>query len=276
MTNTTCRALTVLSIAAAVAGCNMEQRYVTSPTGSLFTAAITETTPVFLEAEEEALVMVETRVLFPVHGPNEDEMTALLAEAPVLPFPRRPWVERDDYQIEIDFVVSNLEDRRVNATLTVNGINEFNEYVPAAQIIDDALVVDFANWERTYLLGPGERRTVTVREEELDEVAIDLASVVNGMECMAISNTITYFMNQSSFDPRSIPCVPTLVPGLVGVKIGLRTQIGLGEMPPRIVVEASIRIRDVRDRLAGAEEVSWPTDEVSTPVPFTPPVAMEE
>jgi hypothetical protein len=268
--------LCLLLVALAASGCNMEQRYVAPPTGGLYTAAITETTPIFLEAELEALVMVETRVLFPVHGPNEGEMTALLAEPAVMPFPRRPWVERDDYQIEIDFVVSNLEDRRVNATLTVNGINEFNEYVPAAQIIDDDLVIDFANWERTYVLGPGERRSVTVREEELDEVAVDLASVVNGMECMTISNTITYFMNQSGIDPRSTPCVPMVIPGLVGVKVGLRTQIGLGETPPRIVVEASIRIRDVRDRLAGAEEVSWPTDEVSTPVPFTPPVAMEE
>ena len=31
----------------------------------------------------------------------------------------------------------------------------------------DDLVVDFANWERTYLLMPGERRTVTVGVSDL-------------------------------------------------------------------------------------------------------------
>jgi hypothetical protein len=258
----------------ALPACNMEQRYVTPPGGGLYTAAITEATPIFLEAEEEALVMVEAPIPFPIHGPNEMEMGALYTD-PVMPFTRRPWVERDDYQIEIDVVVSNLSDRRVFATITINGINEFNEYVPAAQIIDDALVVDFANWERTYALDPGERRSVTIREEELDEVAVDLASVVNGMECMTIANTITYFMNHSTSDPRSIPCVPTLIPGLVGVKLGLRTQISLGETPPPIVAEASVRIRDVHDRLASSDEMPWDLNG-ETPVPFTPPVMMEE
>lgn len=270
--------LFALAAVSALAGCNLEQRYVTPPGGGLFNAAITETTPVFLEAEEDALYMVESPILFPVRAPRPEEMTALLSEAPVLPFPRRPWVERDDYQIEIDFVLSNLEDRRVLTTITVNGINEFNEYVPSAQIIDDDLVVDFANWERTYLLGPGERRTVTVREEELDEVAIDLASVVNmtadGLDCGTIANTLTYFMNQSGIDDRSIPCVPALIPGLVGVKVGLRVQAPLGELPPRVVVEASVRMRDLRDRVAAATETPWDTMAESPPVPFTPPVPM--
>ena len=255
----------------ALGGCNLEQRYITPPGGGLYTAAIPETTPPFLEAEMEALFMVETRIDFPIHGPTAAEMTALYVET--LPFTRRPWVTRDDYQIEIDFVLSNLEDRGVLTTITVNGINEFNEYVPSAQIIDDDLVIDFANWERTYFLGPGERRIVTVREEELDEVAVDLASVVNGMECMAIANTITYFMNQSSIDPRSMPCIPTVVPGLVGVKVGLRVTGDVGGPPPTVVVEAAVRMRDVRNRVAAAGETPWNLNG-EVPVPFTPPVAM--
>jgi hypothetical protein len=94
------------------------------------------------------------------------------------------------------------------------------------------------------------------------------------MECMTIANTITYFMNQSGSDPRSIPCVPTLIPGLVGVKLGLRTQIAIGELPPPIVAEASVRIRDVHDRLASYDEMPWDLNG-ETPVPFTPPVVME-
>jgi hypothetical protein len=264
-----------VAAAAALSGCNLEQRYVMAPGGGLYTAAITETTPVFLEAEEEALFMVETRALFAVHPPTPVQMEALGGMASP-PFDRRPWVMRDDYQIEIDFVVSNLEDRSVLTTLTVNGINEFNEYTPSAQIIDDDLVVDFANWERTYLLGPGERRVVTVREEELDEVAIDLASVVNttaaGLDCGTIANTLTYFMNQSSIDDRSIPCVPAVIPGLVGVKIGLRVQAPLGELPPVVVVEAAVRMRDVHDRVAAGSEARWDTDMLSRPEPFTPPI----
>ena len=263
--------LLALASAAALGGCNLEQRYVMAPGGGLYNAAITETTPAFLEAEEDALFMVETRIDFPIHAPNAMEMSALWTDA-VMPFPRRPWVERDDYQIELELVVSNLEDSRVLTTITVNGINEFNEYVPSAQIIDDDLVVDFANWERTYLLAPGERRIVTVREEELDEIAVDLASVVNGMECGTLANEITYFMNQAGIDPRSTACIPALVPGLVGVKLGLRVQGPLGAPPPTVVVEASVRIRDVHDRLAAATETPWDVASESPPVPFTPPL----
>jgi hypothetical protein len=138
-------------------------------------------------------------------------------------------------------------------------------------------VVDFAQWERTYRLPAGERRSITVREEELDEVAVDLASVVNNMDCSFLANTIVYFMNQSAHDRRSMACIPPTVPGLVGARIGIRVQGGITDdgatmaRAPRAVVEAAVRLRDRRDRVAAATEVPWT---LPTPTPFTPPVMM--
>lgn len=269
-----CRPLVLSLLLAALAvasGCNLEQRYLMPDGGGLYAAAITEATPAYLESEEDGnLYIVESRIEFPVHAPSDAEMASLGTDV-VPPFARRPWVVRDDYQVEIDLVVSNLSADPVQVTVTMNGINEFNEYVPSAQIIDDELVIDFAQWERTYLLQPGARRTVTVREEELDEIAVDLASVINGEPCSALANQIVYFMNQAGIDPRSTACIPAIVPGLVGVRFGVR--LTGGAPPPQVAVEAVVRLRDLRNRVATASEVPWL---LPVPAPFTPPVIMEE
>jgi hypothetical protein len=269
-----CRPLAlVLPILAAVSltGCNLEQRYLMPDGGGLYAAAITTATPAYLESEEDgSLYIVESRIEFPVHAPTDMEMAALGTDV-VPPFARRPWVVRDDYQVEIDLVVSNLSPDPVQVTVTMNGINEFNEYIPSAQVIDDELVIDFAQWERTYLLEPGARRMVTVREEELDEIAVDLASVVNGEPCSALANQIVYFANQAGIDPRSTACIPGVIPGLVGVRFGVR--LTGGTPPPQVAVEAVVRMRDLHDRVATAAEVPWL---LPVPAPFTPPVMMEE
>jgi hypothetical protein len=258
-------------LAASHTGCNLEQRYL-SPDGShLYAAAITVDTPAYIESEEDgSLYIVESRVDFPVRPPTDEEMAALDVDV-IAPFARRPWVVRDDYGVELDLTVSNLESTPQIVTVTVNGISEFTEYVPAAQVIDDELVIDFAQWERTYLLQPGERRTVTVREEELDEVAVDLASVTNGEMCSALANQIVYFMNQAGIDPRSTACVPGIVPGLVGIRMGIRvTSEGAA---PNIALEGAVRLRDAHDRVAAGNEVPWP---LPAPVLFTPPIPVEE
>ena len=218
-------------------GCNLEQRYLVPDGSLLYAAAITAETPAVIESDEDgSLYVVESRIDFPVRPPTDEEMAALDVDV-IPPFARRPWVVRDDYAVELDLTVSNLEATPQIVTVTVNGISEFTEYMPSATVVDDELVIDFSQWERTYLLEPGARRTVTVREEELDEIAVDLASVTNGDACSALANQIVYFMNQAGIDPRSTACIPGIVPGLVGVRMGIRvTAAGAA---PNIAIEAS-------------------------------------
>jgi len=264
--------LTIAGLAGSqLTGCNLEQRYLTPDGALLYAAAITAETPAVIESEEDgSLYIVESRIDFPVRPPTDVEMAALDVDV-VPPFARRPWVVRDDYAVELDLVVSNLETTPQIVTVTVNGISEFTEYLPSAQVIDDELVIDFAQWERTYLLEPGARRTITVREEELDEVAVDLASVTNGEMCSALANQIVYFRNQAGIDPRSTACIPGIVPGLVGVRMGIRvTSGGTG---PNIALEGTVRLRDSGDRVAAGNEEPWP---LPAPVLFTPPIAVEE
>jgi hypothetical protein len=136
--------------------------------------------------------------------------------------------------------------------------------------VDDELVVDFAGWEEGWDIAPGERISVTVREDELDETAVDLATVVNGAPN---SNQIMYPGNQSAIDVRSQPFIPDVIPALTGVRIGLRAQGQMDEPPPNVMIEATVRVRDPRGVLIQDEMMPWMRP---APALFTPVSPMEE
>jgi hypothetical protein len=258
-----------LVLAAAVSGCHMEQRYLTPEGGTVFQLGMSPDTPPLVMTDEAALYSVEMDIPFPLLAPTEAEMSALVA-APVVPFPRAPWLRRGDYEVTVELTMTNLEAERVTATATINGINEFNRYVPGFTIDDEEVIVDFSQWEHTWSLRAGERVSITVREEELDEAAVDLASVVFNADCSALANQIVYFQNQSASDPRSQLCMPAMIPALDGIVLGLRTETVVAGHPAGIAIDASVRLRDVRGRVQGAGQPEW---ELPVATPFSPPIA---
>jgi len=250
-------------LACMLGGCAQERRYVGD---GIYTLAITADTGAAFESEDGSLFIVETRIDFPIQQPAESVIDDLRsgAQGRDLPFRRLPWVERGAVEAQIDFVISSLDDEERDIGVIVNGYNEFHEYVPGVIEIDDEPVPQFSQWERVYKLGPGARHSATVREDELDEVAVDLATVVNGAPN---SEEIVYFENHSSSDPRSQQYIPAVIPGLVGVRIGLRTL-----EPAVVVLEATIRVRDVGDRLADDGDAQL----VARPEPFMPVTEEDE
>jgi hypothetical protein len=248
----------IVALACAASACAEERRYVGD---GVYTVAITEDTAPAFETEEGAVYIVERRIDLPISNPTDSVLADLQqgAEGRELPFPRLPWVERGDVETQIDFTISSLDGEARQIGVVVNGYNEFHEYVPGVIEIEDEPVPNFSQWEDLFELGPFERITGTVREDELDEVAVDLATVVNGAPN---SNAVVYFENQSSDDSRSQPYIPSVVPGLVGVRIGL---LALEESV--VVLEATIRVRDVNGKLADdGQRVLMPMPEVFMPV----------
>ncbi|MFO0710121.1 MAG: hypothetical protein U0353_09800 [Sandaracinus sp.] len=247
----------------ASSGCNhMERRYVTPEGASVYAMTFAPDTPPLFMGREENLYQLETPIELPIRPPTAAEESALAGA---------PWVSRGDYETEITFTVTNLDMENVRVVgVTLNGINPMFEYVPGFSVEQGNATPDFAQWERTYALEPGESRTITVREEEIDEIAVDLASATSSPECELLANQIVYFMNQSGIDPRSTACVPPVIPGLVGFKLGLRSTAA---EPPPVAIEASVEMRDVRDRIASPGQPVW---EPPMPTPFTPPPPPEE
>ncbi|MEM1414190.1 MAG: hypothetical protein AAGH15_04790 [Myxococcota bacterium] len=251
------RLLPLLLAAATLLGCT-ERRFVGPETGVL-TFAITADTAPFLQTEEATVFLVEERLLLPLRAPSDAQLAELATEAEDLPFPRRPWVTRGQYAIEVDYTLTNLDDAPRQVTFTLDGINEFHEYVPGFAVDGDEVIADFHQFERSVVLGPLERLGGTVREELVDEITVDLATVVD--PGVTNPNRIVHPDNQSSSDPRALPFIPRIVPALVGLRAGLLAS-GAGN----VVAELTFRVRDDAGRLV-ADDRAW---ELPEPTPFFP------
>jgi hypothetical protein len=227
--------------------CIQEESYVGE--AGFYSFAMTTDTPPFVMAEENALYILETRIELPITIPTPEELAELGMQAPA-PFPRMPWVGRRDLVIEVDLSVTNLMDEEREVGVSLNGISEFHEYVPGFEIVDDEAVPNFNGWEHSLSLAPHETWQWTIQTEELDEVAVDLATIGN----MAPNpNMIVYFENQSAHDERAQPYIPEVIPGLVGFRLGL-----FAFAASNIVVEASVRVLDDNSRLADPEDpMEW-------------------
>jgi hypothetical protein len=242
------------------AACDDDRVYVGD--GSIYQVALTADTPAAFESEEGgAIFMVEMRADLPITPPTNAELAERMSGARAyrnLPFPRLPWIERGELEIQIDFTLSNLDDAERDVDVIVNGANEFDEYVPGVQVIDEDPIPLHSQWERRYTVKAKSRIEDTVREEDLDEAAVDLATVVNGAPN---SDEVVYFENKSSTDERSKKYIPAVIPGLVAVRLGLRSN-----RAAPILLEASVRVRDVGDKLADDDEPHMRID----PEPFEP------
>lgn len=256
-------------VALALAGCLDETRYVGPGENGegVYAFAIDETTPAFIESEDGAIYIVEERVTFEFREPTDEELEEMAMVGDLnVPYGSLPFLRRGDYEVQIDYTLSNLGDSTVTTGLMVNGINEFHEYQPGVQIVDEELVPDFSGYERTIRLEAGERYMGTIREEQLDEVAVDLATVVNGAPN---PNQVLHPENQSFNDARSMMFVPDMVPALTGVRVGLRST---SNQTP-VLAEFSIRIRDFRRVLVQGDDEPWPlpAPAIVTPAALAPP-----
>lgn len=230
------------------AGCSDERVYI-GDGGRYHVELTASATPTFMGAEGGAIYIVETRVQLPVRAPSAAVLSDLTQSAtryPGLPFPRLPWVERRALPIEVDFALENQDDAVHDITVIVNGWNEFHEYQPGVVVVDEEPTPDYAQWEWSYKLAAHQRVTRTIREESFDEVAVDLATVVNHAPN---SNQVVFFENKSDTDVRNRPFIPPVIPGLIGFRIGLRATAASAA-----VLDASVRVRDAGDRLAGSGE----------------------
>ncbi len=258
--------LLTVGIALVATGCLDEHRYITPEAGGPWAFAIDMDTPPFFASEDGDVFLVEQRIEIPFREPTDEEQAELGVIGDMqIPYASLPWLRRGDFEIQIDYTISNLEaEETVDVAVTVNGWNEFHEYNPGFTIVENMVVADYSGWERTIRIGAGERRSGTIREEHLDEIAVDLATVVNGVPN---ANQIVHPQSHSAVDARSQLFIPDVIPALTGARIGMRVQTGAGAPPPQLVMELAVRVRDVRRVLVQGEDEPWVAP---TPVLFGP------
>jgi hypothetical protein len=251
------RALGCSLLLCLASGCLLEeQRYVVENEA----VALTATTPAAFVTEEDDEIFIVTRDFeLPITPAKNADLAKLRARAQGrnLPFERMPWVDSGDIELELAYTIANQGDTDLVAAVILNGRNEFNVYTPTA--------LDFNQWERRIELKAKQRVHGVVTEREMEEIAIDLATVVNGAPN---SNLVVHFESQSGRDDRVTPYIPEVIPGLVGLTAGIMTT-----QAANVVLEISIRAQDHGDRLAKRGERRW---ELPEPTPFVPVLIDED
>lgn len=228
-------------------GCLEAQRYeVVRESVSLASAAA----PAYVDPDDAPVYRVERSFELRITAPSEAELDARAGmQSP--PYARAPWVELSVLELQLDYAVENESEQSLTLELTLDGRNEFHVYTPGPD--------DLHQWSRRVTLSPREVLTGSISELELDEVAIDLATVVNGAPN---SNLVVDPRSQSSRDPRVRAFVPARVPGLVGIHVGLTTMRAAD-----VTLTLSLRVRDQGGRAAHEGEPDW---QLPAPVPFAP------
>ncbi len=245
-----------LWLALGVSACLEEQRYDVIDEPVQLTA---DAQPTFVTDDDKQIFRVDRLFSLLLTPPTQGDLDRLTAEAAgrMLPFPRLPWVNLHDLDLQLDYALTNQGGAPIVALITVNGVNEFFYYAPRPE--------DLHQWEWRVSLAPGQRVSGTVTEPELDEVAIDLATVVNGAPN---SNLVVDAHSQSGRDPRVKPYIPSVIPGLVGVRAGLETA-----RAEDLLLEVTIRVQDHGDRASKRGEKHW---DIPPAQPFTPVVPEQD
>jgi hypothetical protein len=243
-------------LAALACACVEEQRYVVENAAFAMSA---DTEPAFVNDDDDELFIITRTFSFPISPPSElvlGRLNGAPAEL-VAPFPRAPWVTVDDVAYTLDFVVQNASDAPLSVLVGLDGVNEFNVYTPGPE--------DLHQWERRFAIPAGGREHFSVIAQEMREIAVDLATVVNGAPN---SNLVVQFENQSGRDDRVKPYIPKAIPGLVGVVASLTTSTAAS-----VQLELSVRAEDHGGRVPRRGDARW---ELPAPAPFMPVVPEAE
>jgi hypothetical protein len=209
------------------------------------------------------LYQVQTPVTLPVRQPTDAEITALGAAPQGTPYPRAPFLLASDESVEVHYAISNLDGQEQTIWMLVDPWNEFVRYSPGVQVVNDEETVPNYGYDLAFVLPPKSRVDGTLTTDDMHEIAIKLASVMNvlaspqamagpnnnnGFAATVVANNIFNPQNRSNSnppDPLYTPWIPPLIAGLTGFDLGLRYRCGGQCTPPNVAIEITMDVQDV-------------------------------
>jgi hypothetical protein len=167
-----------------------------------------------------------------------DELSAQLKDAdPMHRDIKAPWVSRDKVHLEVLFTVQNLDAEEGQFDVVVDGANEFTKYdemvagAALAQGNDDPVYLPLLTLHPhlPYSLGPGQKYSGVIREDDFAEAEGDLDA-----------------MGRWGPDPADMNAVPPFPAVLINrsevIPPGMTTSLGMGGVPARVVTPALIEV----------------------------------
>ncbi|HLV20489.1 MAG TPA: hypothetical protein VKZ49_06400 [Polyangiaceae bacterium] len=216
---------------------------------------------------ELTLFEVKLPVRLPIAAPRDADLDAL-RQVRTEPYGRHPWVTAEQVAVQVSWTLTNLDPEPVDVRLLLDPWNEFGRYWPGLALIDadDAeFLPNLSGYDLQIRLpgttsdpggdaAPKSRVSGTITYDDMQELAVDFATVINVIENppppidggLDIDPSLTYVnhafhLENRSHDPRSLiaPYVPQVIAGLTGFDLGLRTFV-----PANVAIEIVIEVTD--------------------------------
>ncbi len=179
------------------------------------------------------------------------------------PYPRPPFHLASDTRVTARFILSNLEDKTQTVEVLVNPWNEFVRYAPGVVVGEEKTVPNLSGIDRFVILPPLGRVEGIFTPDDMVELATDLGTAMK-IERMpppadsafagpALYNRAFNIQNRSS-QPDAVlaPFLPSVVAGVVGFDLGLRTYA-----PAKVAIEVVLDIEDrSTDRVLPAKDTA--------------------
>jgi hypothetical protein len=242
---------------------------------------MTSSDPPLYDDGETTLYEVKRPISLPINPPLDADLSVLSPVVP--PYTRTPWITIKDVKVQVTWTISNLDKQAHNVEILLDPWNEFARYVPGVSVGEEETVPDLSGIDLLMRVEGMSRKKGTFTFEDMDEVAIDLATVQAiiagsmGMGTMdegvnSLVNHAFEIHNRSSDDRLVKAYIPGTIAGLVGFDIGLRT-FEQSNVALEIVVEATDHAgnRVSTDRPLKIDGTMWITPSVSLTAPAGDP-----
>jgi hypothetical protein len=222
--------------------------------------AMSNNTQPFFDNGEVKLFEVQVPVQLPIKPPDATQKDSL--KTPAKPFPRTPWVTKDDVKVQMTFTLTNLDTDSHNVAVVVDPWNEFGRYVPGVSGTGENAQPNLSGIQQLYIV-PGKndpsskgRIEHTFSYDDMDELATDFATAYNIIKTVpahatadsmddqrvGLVNHAFDVLNRSGSDVYTDRYRPGVIPALLGFDVGLLSQEG--DKAPNVAMEFTLEIVD--------------------------------
>jgi hypothetical protein len=195
-------------------------------------------------------------VPLPVRRPTAAQSKALGPAPSGTPYPHAPFLPSSDESVEVHYTVSNLDSVQHTVWILIDPWNEFVRYVPGVTVVDADVTVPNLGYDLSFPVEAMSRLQGTITTDDMQEIArklaaaenvvaqqttINAAAMANGSP--SVSDLVNHIFNpqnrSNSGDPLYTPYIPSVVAGVTGFDLGIRTF-----EPANVAVEITMDIQD--------------------------------
>jgi hypothetical protein len=197
-------------------------------------------------------------VPLPVRKPTSMELSGAAPKG--TPYTHAPYLLDSDESVEVHYVITNVDPVMHSVWLLIDPWNEFVRWKPGVTVVNDDVTVPNNGYNLGFAIAPKSRVIGTITSDDFIEIATKLASTQNllgssfammqavdggnpsytGPSVNELCNNIFDSLNRAnSGDLLYKPWIPSVVAGVTGFDLGLRTF-----EQANVAVEISIDIVD--------------------------------